>query len=76
MSIAQVVEAHLIAQPLGKDKAIIDGEELVKGDIYIQIRWFSFKESTQTMGRRYEKKEFNEPKICGLWCNYPVGGYG
>ena len=23
-----------------------------------------------------EKKEFNEPKICGLWCNYPVGGYG
>ena len=62
--IAQVVEAHKIAQPLGKDKTIIiDGEELVKGDIYIKIQWFSLKESTETMGRRYEKEHFNEPKI-------------
>ena len=62
--IAQVVEAHKIAQPLGKDKTIIiDGEELVKGDIYIKIQWFSLKESTETMGRRYEKEDFNEPMI-------------
>jgi hypothetical protein len=62
--IAQVVEAHEIAQPLGEDKTIIiDGEELEKGDIYIKLQWFTFKESTQTLGRRYVKEDFNEPKI-------------
>ena len=49
---------------MGKDKTIIiDGEELEKGDIYIKLQWFTFKESTQTLGRRYVKEDFNEPTI-------------
>ena len=59
-----MVEASQTAQPLGNDKTIIiGGEELEKGDIYIKLQWFSFKESTQTLGRRYEKEDFNEPMI-------------